>query len=85
MATGRVSWDRCGHWKWPPISENDAPIVCTVLVSSSDVVASPETFVDGLKSFRHVLFRRHLGETLVGVSPRNWDLMEVTITQVAGS
>jgi hypothetical protein len=78
------SCDRCGRWKWLPISENDAPIIGSALVSSSDVIASPEIFGDGLKSFRHVLFRRHLGETLVGASPRNWDLVEVTITQVAG-
>lgn len=69
----------CGRWKWLPVSENDAPIVAGAVVAASDVIASPETFGDGLKSFRHLLFRRPLGETLVAASPRNWDLVEVQI------
>jgi len=80
------SCDLCGRWKWLPVSENDVRIVGSALVSNSDVIASPEIFGDGLKSFRHLLFRRHLGEALMGASPRNWDIVEVTIiTQVAGS
>jgi len=62
------------------VSETDVPIFGSAVVSPSDVISSPETFGDGLSSFRHVLFRRPLGETLVGASPRNWDLIEVEIT-----
>lgn len=69
----------CGRWKWLPVSEYEAPIVASAVVATSDVIASPETFGDGLKSFRHLLFRRPLGETLVAASPRNWDLVEVKI------
>ncbi|KAA1423164.1 hypothetical protein [Nocardioides antri] len=72
---------RCDRWKWLPVGENAVPIVASALPSTtSDVVASPECFGDGLMSFRHVLFRRALGEALVGASPRNWDLVEVTVT-----
>lgn len=69
----------CGRWKWLPVSENEAPIVASALTSASDVIVSPETFGDGLASFRHLLFRRPLAETLVTASPRNWDLVEVEI------
>jgi hypothetical protein len=71
--------ETCGRWKWLPVSENEAPIKGNAVVTASDVIASPETFGDGLKSFRHLLFRRPLGETLVAASPRNWDLVEVQI------
>jgi hypothetical protein len=73
------SCGRCGRWKWLPVSEKEAPVVGSAVVSSSDVISSPETFGDGLNSFRHLLFRRPLGETLVAASPRNWDLVEVEI------
>lgn len=69
----------CGRWKWLPVSESEVPITASALVSTSDVIASPETFGDGMKSFRNLLFRRPLGETLVAASPRNWDLVEVEI------
>lgn len=70
---------QCGRWKWLPVSENEASIAGGALLSTSDVIASPEAFGDGLKSFRHLLFRRPLGHTLVAASPRNWDLIEVEI------
>lgn len=70
----------CGRWKWLPVSEHEATLVGSALESSSDVITSPEVFGDGMKTFRHLLFRRDLGQTLVGASPRNWDLAEITIT-----
>lgn len=73
------SCETCGRWKWLPVSENEAPIMASALLASSDVLASPEVFGDGLKSFRHLLFRRPLGETLVASSARNWALVEVEI------
>lgn len=69
----------CGRWKWLPVGENEAPIVASALMSTSDVLASPEVFGDGLKSYRHLLFRRPLGETLVAASPRNWHLVEAEV------
>jgi len=73
------SCGQCSRWKWLPVSEDEAPIAASALVSTSDAIASPEAFGDGLKSFRHLLFRRPLGETLVAAAPRNWDLVEVEI------
>lgn len=74
------SCGHCGRWKWLPVSEGEAPIAASALSSaSSDALASPEIFGDGLSSFRHLLFRRPLGETLMAASPRNWDLVEVQI------
>lgn len=73
------SCGHCGRWKWLPVSEGAAPIVASAVASPFDVIASPETFGDVHKSFRHLLFRRPLGEALVAASPRNWDLVEVEI------
>lgn len=73
------SCGQCGRWKWLPVSEDEAPITASAVLSTSDAIASPEAFGDGLKSFRHLLFRRPLAETLVAASPRNWSLVEVQI------
>jgi len=67
----------CGRWKWLPVSEHEVPVLASAMDSASDVIASAEHFGDGLSSFRHLLFRRALGEALVTASPRNWDLVEV--------
>jgi len=69
----------CGRWKWLPIGEQDAPVKAASVMSANDLIASPEVFGSGLSSFRHLLFRRPLGEILVSASPRNWDLVEVVI------
>lgn len=75
-----ASCDRCGCWKWLPVSEDEASIRAMALQSTADVIASPEVFGDGLQSFRHVLFRRRLGEVLVRASPRHWSIVEVQVT-----
>ena len=67
------------RWKWLPVGDDEVPIAASALVSTSDALASPEVFGDGLNSFRHLLFRRPLGETLLAASPRNWNLIEVEI------
>lgn len=72
------SCGRCSRWKWLPV-EDEAPIAASALVSTWDAIASPEAFGDGLSSFRHLLFRRPLGETLAAAAPRNWELVEVEI------
>ena len=54
-------------------------IAANALTSTWDVVASPETFGDGLASFRQLLFRRPLGEALVAASLRTWDSVELEI------
>ena len=71
--------ETCGRWKWLPISEHEASISRNAIDGGADLIASPETFGDGLKSFRHLLFRRPLGEVLVAACPRNWTLVEVEV------
>ena len=70
----------CGRWKWLPIAEDWAPVQASALTPDADVVASPEIFGDGLKSFRHLLFRRPLAELLHSKAKRNWDLRAVSLT-----
>lgn len=65
----------CGRWKWLPALEGDIPVNPGALPSDSDVAASPETFGDGLMSFRHFLVSRPLAEHLVSRAPRNWDVV----------
>lgn len=67
----------CNRWKWLPVRADEAPIITSAVTSTFDAIASPEAFGDGLSSFRHLLFRRPLGEALVAATPRNWDLVEV--------
>jgi len=68
----------CGVWKWLPVGEDEVPVLAESLDSDFDVIASHEYFGSGQSSFRHLLFRRALGEVLVAASPRNWDLVEVS-------
>lgn len=77
--TGGSTCRSCGRWKWLPVSEGGAPVQSRALVSDADVLASPETFGDGLSSFRHLLFRRPLGDYLLSKAKRNWDLLEVPV------
>ncbi|MEV6286488.1 hypothetical protein [Kribbella sp. NPDC051770] len=67
----------CSTWKWLPIGEAEASVQLRSITSATDVVASPEVFGDGLKAFRHLLFRRSLGEFLAGTHPRAWRVVEV--------
>ena len=68
----------CELWKWLPVAVGDVPVRAGALESGADVVASPESFGDGLASFHHLLFRRELAEALLASTPRNWRLVEVT-------
>lgn len=67
----------CLTWKWLPISEGEAPARAGSLIADTDVIASPEVFGDGLKSFHHLLFRRPLGQFLADAHPRAWSVVEV--------
>jgi hypothetical protein len=67
----------CSIWKWLPVSEGEAPLYLQAIPSATDAVASPEVFGDGLQSFRHLLFRRSLGEFLASAHPRAWRVVEV--------
>ena len=75
-----ASCGTCDRWRWLPISVGAAPIAASALAESSDVIVSPEVFGAGMKSFRHMLFRRPLAETLAAASPRSCRLVEVEIS-----
>lgn len=81
-SNGDRTGNRCGAcetWKWLPVGEDEASVRLSALEGASgDVVASPETFGDGLVSFTHLLFRRALGELLVAAHSRHWSLVEVS-------
>lgn len=71
----------CGRWKWLPVSEEDAPIRASSLDGTfGDVLASPEDFGDGLKSFKQLLFSRPLGEFLASAHPKSWSVVDITTT-----
>lgn len=70
----------CNRWKWLPVGEGEAPVRASALVTGADVIASPEWFGDGLSAFRHLLFRRPLGEFLVAANPRGWSIVEIAFT-----
>jgi hypothetical protein len=69
----------CGHWRWLPLSPGQAPARLESIKADGDVIASPEIFGAGWKTFRHLLFRRPLAELLVAANPRTWSIREVPV------
>jgi len=69
----------CQRWRWLPISEGEVPIKRDSLNASGDLLASPEIFGDGWRTFRHLVFRRPLGEFLADAAPRVWSVMELEL------
>ena len=67
----------CGRWKWLPITEGKCPVGPAPLQAGSDLIASPEMFGSGKSSFRHLMFRRPLGEFLVSANSRTWSVVEL--------
>ena len=59
------------------MSEGDLAADLGVLPDDSDLVASPEIFGDGWKTFRHLLFKRALADYLVSANPRVWSIVEL--------
>ena len=68
---------RCSRWRWLPMSEGAVAPRSASLVGATDLVASPETFGDGWKTFRHLLVTRALGEALVAANRRTLSIREV--------
>jgi hypothetical protein len=65
----------CGTWRWFPLGpDRQPPVQVQAEWQQYDVVASPEWFGDGWKTFRRVLFRRQLAELLVEASPKDFTL-----------
>jgi hypothetical protein len=69
----------CGRWRWMPITYGELPPVAgDVLSADAGVIASPEWFGDGCRSFRQVLVRRGLAELIAAASPRDFTVRPVT-------
>lgn len=67
----------CSRWRWLPLSEWEVAPQPSALDGPTDLIASPETFGDGWKTFRHMLLSRALGEALVAANPRTFSIREV--------
>jgi len=70
----------CNTWKWLPISEADVATRAEALATDQAIIASPEIFGDGSSSFRHLLFREPLAQTLKTASPRLWDVTSIRVS-----
>lgn len=70
--------ESCGTWRWKPLNPPDIPeIRLRADVAQRDVIASPEWFGSGARSFRQVIFRRDVGHTLRQLSPRDFDVIDL--------
>lgn len=67
----------CKRWRWMPLDFADGLLLNANLALAGDIVASPERFGDGRKSYRLVLARRELAELLSRSSPRDFAIREV--------
>lgn len=70
--TAGAECGECGVWRWMPLASERLPAPTIVAPSGCDVVASPEWFGDGLKSFRQVAVSAPLGELIGSSSPRDF-------------
>ena len=67
----------CRRWRWLPIPEGEVPIKRDALAVSGDLSASPQIFGDGFLTFRHLVYRRPLGEFLADADPRTQSVVEL--------
>lgn len=67
----------CQRWRWMSWAGDEAPVNRGALETDRDVIASPEIFGDGWKTFRHLLFRQPLAQLIATSAPRLWDLQPV--------
>ena len=72
----------CGIWRWMPLAFGLTPPELPALRPDEewdefDVVASPEWFGAGKRSFRQVLVRRRLGELIANSSPKDFKVSSV--------
>lgn len=69
--------EECGTWRWMPLpSEALPPHRRNTSWSGRDIIASPEWFGDGSKSFRQILVDRELAGFLAAASPRDFEVRE---------
>jgi hypothetical protein len=75
------SCPECGVWRWLPLPlELLPPVQPSARWDDHDVVASPEWFGDGARSFREVLVRRKLAQAIASASPKDFKLTEISRT-----
>jgi hypothetical protein len=68
----------CGIWRWMPVPVDlEPPLRPDEEWDRFDVVASPEWFGDGNRSYRKVLVRRRLGELIATSSPNDFKVKAV--------
>ena len=76
----------CHTWRWMPLSSEELPPVrSNPSWKQYDVVASPEWFGDGARSFREILVRRSLAGVITAASPKDFRVREVSWTQRGNS
>lgn len=80
--TAGATCSDCGTWRWMPLIFGLTPPLLPPLRPDGewdrfDVVASPEWFGDGHKSFRQVLVRRRLAQIIATASPKDFKVMDV--------
>lgn len=67
--------DGCGIWRWMPLASESLPKPRQhPSWDGLDVVASPEWFGDGCKSFRQIMIRRGLAELIAAASPDDFEI-----------
>lgn len=68
----------CGIVRWMPVGMDILPPPSAeVLASNPPVVASPEWFGAGYRSFRQIVWRRDVAEFLLGVGPKDFRIHEL--------
>lgn len=68
----------CGVTRWMPVSMDILPKpAMAVFEDAPSVVASPEWFGDGWRSYRQILWRRDVADFLLAASPRDFTLDEL--------
>ena len=68
----------CGITRWLPVGMGDLPgPPPTTFAGDPAVVACPEWFGAGARSFRQILWRRDLADFLVAASPKDFTIQDV--------
>lgn len=68
----------CGVTRWLPVGMDVLPRPPgTAFVGEPAVVASPEWFGVGKRSFRQILWRRDLADSLIAASPKDFKVQDV--------
>lgn len=68
----------CGIWRWMPLGMQELPRPGKdVLDLGQEIIASPEWFGDGARSFRQILVRRDLANHLVTAGAKDFRIQEL--------